>query len=82
MSGSKINSMAKELKNGRMEQSMRDNTKMERSMAKVVSHLRTVALTPDLSVIMRYQALVNILGRTEKCTKANGKETKCMAKES
>ena len=80
--GSRINSTARELKSGPTERSTRGSTKTARSTAKVALLSQTEAHTQDLSVIMRYQALVNILGLMEKCTKANGKGTKCMGRES
>ena len=52
-----------------------------RKMEMDVSLLLTEAITPDSSKTMKFQVWVNTSGLMEKCTRDNGKRTKCMVRE-
>ena len=79
--GLRISSMVVASKNGQMAPNMKGNIKTAKNTEKAASHLQTRARIADRLKIMKSQESVNTFGRTGKCTKVNGKETKCTAME-
>jgi len=76
--GSKINNMDMVSKNGLMEPSTKESTKMARNMETASLPLLIQALTLVNFKIMKFRVWENMSGLMEKCMKVNGTKIKCM----
>ena len=80
VSGTKINSMVKELKSGQMVQSTRATTSMARNMVRANSLLLMGPPIPANSKTTKFLDRENMFGLMVKCTMGNGRKIRCMAR--
>lgn len=78
VNGRKISKMDMENNSGLMRQSIKVSIKMERNMEKECFFGRMIVLTKEIFSKTIYKDMVNMFGRMEGHSKANGKRIKCM----